>query len=219
MKGKKIIIFSVSILLVFIIAFNQLNKKETVHADYVSYESLAEYVKSYETSSALKSIDVIDEKKYAEQYFFKKNLVSEKMTEAEAKKQAYDQIVEETTLFDKAKSLGLLASKSDAKILSDEARTFLKEEPEANEEIIQIKNDIIKGLGITEDEYFNKILIDRYVVDLSINNLYEHVTKDFDDEEKEKIWTEFKRSEVASFVSKNEAQLNKFVEFNNVELK
>lgn len=218
MKRKKVIIIAVTISTVFLLAFTQLNQKEKVHADFVNYESLAAYVKSYDSSDTLKKFNsVIDEKKYAEQYFFKTNLVSEKMTDTEAKRQAYNQVIEETALFQKSKELGLLATRAEAKILSDEARIFLKDEPEKNKEIIQIKNDILKGLEITEDEYFNEFLVDRYVVDLSIENLYEYVTKVAEDEVKEKLWTEFKTSEANNFVSENKENLNQFMEFNDVK--
>ncbi len=58
--------------------------------------------------------------RYAEQYYFKRDKILLKLTDAQAKKQAYDQVVEETALFEVAKSKNLLATKAEAQKMADE---------------------------------------------------------------------------------------------------
>lgn len=87
MKKKKFVIPILTFTLLSGLVFFQVTQKENASADSVNYESLAQYVKNYESTQSLKkSPSIIDEKKYAEQYFFKKYLTSVRLSDSEEKK-------------------------------------------------------------------------------------------------------------------------------------
>ncbi|MEY9975193.1 hypothetical protein [Lysinibacillus sp. RC79] len=219
MKKKKYIIAILTFSLISGLVFFKVNLKENASADSVNYESLAQYVKNYESESIQsfkKSPSVIDEKKYAEQYFFKKYLTDVRVSDTEAKKLAFEKVIEEKALFEKAKSENLLASEVEAKKLSDEVRNLLVSEPEENKEVINNVNDVIKGLGITEDEYYNDFLVDNYITSISIDNLYNKVTEGYNDEEKESVWNEFKTSEKNNYIAENKESINEFLTVNAI---
>lgn len=116
MKKKKFVIPILTFTLLSGLVFFQVTQKENASADSVNYESLAQYVKNYESTQSLKkSPSIIDEKKYAEQYFFKKYLTSMRLSDSEAKKLAFEKVIEEKALFEKAKNENLLASEVEAK--------------------------------------------------------------------------------------------------------
>ncbi|MFJ6211159.1 hypothetical protein [Lysinibacillus sp. NPDC092081] len=138
------------------------------------------------------------------------------MSDTEAKKLAFEKVIEEKALFEKAKSENLLASEVEAKKLSDEVRNLLVSEPEENKEVINNVNDVIKGLGITEDEYYNDFLVDNYITSISIDNLYNKVTEGYNDEEKESVWNEFKTSEKNNYIAENKESINEFLTVNAI---
>lgn len=211
MYRKKILIAIVILSTLFLtLTFSQINKKDKVFANIFNYESLAHYVKSQKSLTSQKTSNLIDESKYAEQYYFKKHLTSANLTDSEAKKEAFEQVLEETVLFEKATSEKLLGTKEEALRMSNEVRNFLKNETEENKEVVQSVNEIIKGLDITEDQYFNEFLIDRYITTISIEKLYEKVTDDYEEEVKNTVWEEFKQKEVNKFITKNQESINEF---------
>lgn len=209
-KRKILITVTIFSTLCLVLTFFQISKKDNVFANSFTFESLAKYVESYKPITSKKTADLIDESKYIEQYYFKKHLVSANLTDDEAKEEAFNQILEETALFEVAKKENELATKEDALKMSNEVREIFKNETEENKEVIQNVKDVIKGSNMTEDQYFNEFLVNEYIIIISIENLFGKITKDYEEEVKYTVWEEFKQKEVDKFVNKNQEYINEF---------
>ncbi|MFJ7918631.1 hypothetical protein ACIQ6U_02595 [Lysinibacillus fusiformis] len=211
MRKKRVVPLILTFSLLSGIVFVQLNQKESVSANSINYESLAKYVKNYKSVQSKKSSNIINEKKFAEQYFFKKYLTSVRLSDSEAKKLAFEKVIEEKALIEKAKNENLLALEVEAKKMSDDVRNLLINEPEENKEVIDNVKDVINGLGITEDEYYNEFLMESYITSISIDNLFNKVTEGYNEAAKEQIWDEFKTSEKSKFIAENKESINEFL--------
>lgn len=113
-KKKSLIIITIFSIFCLVLTFVQTNKKGDVLADSFTFESLAKYVESHKPMTFKKKANLIDESKYLEQYYFKKHLFSANLTDEEAKKEGFNQVLEDTVLFEVAKNENLLATKEEA---------------------------------------------------------------------------------------------------------
>lgn len=78
--------------------------------------------------------------------------------------------------------------------------------------------NLIDGLGITEEEYWDEFVINSYKQQIIINELRNIVLKNVDSQDNEKVWINFKEKAINDFKSKNSVEIQKFknmTELNN----
>ncbi len=92
------------------------------------------------------------------------------MPEEEAKVAALHSILRQAVLYTEALKKGFLVSEEEAKSFAEEQRKLL-EAPEADPEGKEFLKELLKGMGITEEEYWSQMALASYRVTLTINRL------------------------------------------------
>lgn len=116
------------------------------------------------------------------------------MDSAKAKKEAVNKIIEDTLLYNEAKKRKLTISKDEAVAFAKLQKEQLDKVENSDEVKKAIKN-LIKGLGITEEEYWDNYVVEGYMKYNSIGKLRAEILKDVHDiNEQEKKWAAYIKS-------------------------
>ncbi|GED34965.1 SurA N-terminal domain-containing protein [Brevibacillus centrosporus] len=115
----------------------------------------------------------------------------EKMQSKQARKEAINKIVEDTLLYNQAKKSNLMISKKEAIDFAKTQREQL-EKAENADEVKKSINNLIAGLGISEEQYWDSYVVEGYMKYNSIGKLRAEILKDVEDvNEQGKVWADF----------------------------
>lgn len=115
-----------------------------------------------------------------------------------------------------ASSSNLLPNDYEIQIYIKEIRSLLSEKNPENAASIDTIYDLIKNMNMTEEEYFQKFAYNLYFIQLANNNLYQQVTANYPEDEKEKKWAEYSLSTTNNYIQNNAFQLNEFANSHNI---
>jgi hypothetical protein len=174
---------------------------------------------------------IIDNQKYEISKYFKQHVIQNKMNLEQAKKAAFEEVLVETALIEKGEELGIKATLEEAKQTSKEMRQRF-ENAEEGDPAVEANKQMIKGLGLSEDEYWNEYLIKNYIDLITIENVREHVIGELENEKKviktdenakaydEKVkvkWETYVNDTVKEFKDKNKNILETFKKKNKIK--
>jgi flagellar motor protein MotB len=142
---------------------------------------------------------------------------SPELTDEQIKEKALNDVIAETAIISQAAQLNLLPSEAEVlKRVEEERKKFENSSGEENEKVKEMVDSLIKGLGISEDEYWSTVVPNGYVYTISEERLFENETKDISDiKEKEQKWKISKQKFVEDFKTKQKQAIEQFKAKNN----
>lgn len=173
-----------------------------------SFKNYGQYIKGLNANSgaAAKGLTSGKEKhlnknEYLTMVKYYESIVKEPSNKA--KESAKTQIIEEAAIIEMAKELNIaptpesiLERVKQERVNFENADTTLEE----NQQSLLMVEDLIKGLELTEEQYWNEYVPQGYVVIMSEENLFDYVTKDIPDlEEKKKEWQDYKKNIIVEY--------------------
>lgn len=169
------------------------------------FENYGQYIKSLKVSEKSDASDFISDSRIKMKTYFIEHLAAEPLSKNDAKKLALETLLQDKALMNEAAKLNLTATEQEALDVSLETWDFMKNEADT-ETVIQI-NQLIKGLNITEEEYWTSYIIPYYVEGITINNLKKHVIGNEQTELAISKWNEYRENVTSKFKSENSAKI------------
>lgn len=110
-----------------------------------------------------------------------------------AKQNAIDKVIEDTILYNEAKKRNLVISIEEAKAFSQSQRNIINNDQTQNSQEVKLMiSNLIEGLGITEEQYWNEYAVKGYLKYNSIGKLKAQITKNAkNDAEQDQAWNDY----------------------------
>lgn len=160
MKKKLIIILPICVLVIVLVAAGNYYKEAKTNKEKAQYMNVLK-----DTSKNSKVIATVDNQPITEndlkikEIFNDNNLSSDKLL---------DNLIRDKVLLSDAKNQNLVPSDTEVQNRVNDARKQIQQnDTDALKKIKEYQN----GLGISEDEYWNKIVFNKYKESITINNL------------------------------------------------
>jgi hypothetical protein len=214
MKHIKLTLVGILSVLVLLIPF--LNNSETRAMDkQILFYDLGKSLKELSSNQGenLKSLNTpsdLDEYQLKSKQLYYK-MFHPNLNTNEVEEIALNELIEETSITSKAAELNLLPTSEEINIrISEFRKRYNNSNEEHNQKVKENISNLIKGLGISEEEYWTTFLPNGYVYTISAERLYEFTTKGVEKGEKQKqVWETSKQKIIEEYKSKNKSEINR----------
>lgn len=144
------------------------------------------------------------------------HVFGENLSDQEAKEAALEQLIQEAAVVEEAQN-------QDLKPLDEEVKTRVEEErvkfesadvkkDTQNADVKLIMDSIIKGTGMSKDEYWNSYVPKGYLFIMSQENLFNKVTNDIESlEEKNAYWQQYHMELTTKFKENYKDEIEKLI--------
>jgi predicted nucleic-acid-binding protein len=187
MKNKKMVLFGVAALILFILVASR------------GDQSFAQYIRSF-GDTKISNKEVLPDHEIKELAFFYEHVM--KKSKKEATQTAIDTLLKDKAIQHEAKKLKL-------SVLDEEVQKTINFQIENAKKIDSPElTSLLEGLDLTIEEYYQDYAYKKIRGKLIENKLFDEVTKDIQDpEEKGKVWNKEKQKLIKKYMAMNHVEI------------